>query len=486
MNTNAQGNSRPEAQPPSNAGINSDIQKVFAQNSPLSLLPQNTPPVIDPQKIANDIAVKKEVERIEANNGVNPNTQIPEKKVEALDPNKPIVEVPSSQPPKTEPKIDPPAPGGEPTPLDDPDGSKALEDALDGKKPEESQEAKPEGEEDPLEGIPEVPAKAEHWQKLKEKTKTYAQRVKEIQADRDLKAKELEEYQTGAKVPEVVEEQNRRIAELEPLEKIHNLKNSAEYRQKYIEPLNHIGSRLEHLANTYEVDVEVINKALSIKNVRQLDQLLVHNFGNTTGAAEVKNLILQSQNIHDAARQAERDPVNTMQSLQAESQAAREAEEAQRINNIKQNTRNAWIQTVKEIREEGKSLELIPGSKEHNDRFVTPIQNAASREYGALSVALANAGLKELPEDVAKMLSKMTLLAHGSAVNRERALAAEEHIRKLEETLQEQNNIYSPSLSGNRGTGSVGGNNGTPDNKPMDAQTAARTQLRDMGLIRPR
>lgn len=276
--------------------------------------------------------------------------------------------------------------------------------------------------------------------------------LKTVQQDLAATKKKLEEYETGAIVPDVLKDQAAEIERLKSYEKLLDLKMSPEYQDIYVKPLQDVTDKLEEIEKAYDLEPGTVLKAASSGKVKELDEFLSENF-NLVGAVEVKNLVNQAQSIQDAVKNAEKDSGRALEALRAEHQKFNESKTVERKATIANKSRNAWTTSLLNIRAEGQILELIPkeGDTEHNDKVVKPILAAAAQQYGKLVTALAERGLEDLDDELALALARMTQLSQTAALAIHTRNGAVDYIKEIEKSSRKLNGYERPSIGSNSG-----------------------------------
>jgi len=297
----------------------------------------------------------------------------------------------------------------------------------------------------------------ENYKKLKTVFKETKQLAKTLAEEKERLTRELEAFKTGEAIPEVVTQKEQRIAELERFEHLHNLEMSKEYQTGFIEPLNQRGAKLAEYARDYNIPEEVMHQALSITNKAELNQFISEHF-DAVGGLEVKNIITEMQSIQSRAMEAKQKPKEVFAQLKEESQRISQQRDAERKSKIASTSKSAWVESINRIKSEGKVTELIArdDDPEFNRNFAYRIAANAGGEYGKIVKALADAGLDNLPKDVAVAISNMCLLAHASASAIESRNAAINHAEELERNVPRTSRLLRPPM------GSSGGGDNAP------------------------
>jgi hypothetical protein len=379
--------------------------------------------------------------------------------------------------PNPAPSIAAPADAPTPKPAEPVSGNTAPAAAVSGADPMptfgEKQEAKtqeaPLAEEDEIDQISEDPIK-ENYLKLRTKAKEATKTVKELAAQKAEIEERLKKYETGEIVPEILQEKENKIAELSKYEKLHNLKASDEYREKFVEPLNRNIDKLKRIFTDYGVAPEeldaAINHTLSIDNKAQLNAFLSENFPDALGAAEVRDIILDTKTVQQQAKEAEQEPTRVYEQLQQESQMLKQAREQQRMDKITETAKESWVESLLDIRTEGKITELIRKENDpvFNQKFVDPILQHSATEYGRLVTELAKNGLTEMTKDLAKGLAHMVLRATAQGLAFEARDVALQQLEEVQSSATRVNQLFRPQVGG-----------GVPSSRPAPQPAQAMT-----------
>ena len=305
------------------------------------------------------------------------------------------------------------------------------------------------------EAIPANHPIAENFKKLRKAYKEHKEKYKEIETKYTTAEARLKDYETGAALPEIVQNLENKVAAATKWEKLHNLKMSEEYQDEYARPLEEARTKLKTIAKDYELPEEVIEEALGYTNQAQLNGFLSEHF-DSVGASEVKQLISQAKDISLRAKQAETEPEAIMQRLKEEHDARKVIENEQRVNKITATAKSSWNEAIEDLQREGKMTEIIhrPDDPEHNEFFVKPILQQAGQEYGKIVTMLTEAGLKELPPKVSKALASMTARALASSVAVASREAAVAELGEMQQVINRITNAKSPNIGSASGRGS--------------------------------
>lgn len=311
---------------------------------------------------------------------------------------------------------------------------------------------------------------AENFKKLRTKAKEVTKKAKELESENSTLKSKLTEYETGTVVPEVLQAKETEIQRLSYYEKLVNFKGSKEYQEKFVKPVTELQTRLGEIAKDYEVPEETIQEALTISNRAELNRFLTDHF-DEVGALEVKDLVGKIKSIQTEAFEAEKAPSDTLARMQSESATIYEQQRSQRVGTVVNTARGAWVETLQSIQAEANIPELttLSNNTEHNEKVVKPIRVAAATEYGKIVKMLAESGLEQLPNDLAKALAKSVLLAHASAT----AIASRGHTAKELQTIatniKRETSYERPAIGG----GVPNGASAQPSAKPNTPYEAA-------------
>lgn len=239
----------------------------------------------------------------------------------------------------------------------------------------------------------------------------------------------LSKYESGEAVPEVVQQLNDRIAELEHFEKLHSFRTSKEYHEKFAKPVDELRARAVKLAEEYEVDPAILAEAYNLQNKKDLNVFLRQHFDDV-GAMEVRDVLLNIKNLQVEAESAIKEPAKKLEEIILENRKRDQVKQTERVNVINSNAREGWVSALTELRASGKYPEIVLTGDPNHDKISRPLLNEASSEVGKFVKAMGMHGLSDLPIDAAKILSKMALLARIADVA---AAERDMHYRRAEE-----------------------------------------------------
>lgn len=301
--------------------------------------------------------------------------------------------------------------------------------------------------------LPNTPA-AENFKKLRGVVKAERLAKRELEAKLQETAQRLESFEKGEVVPEIIRAKDERIAELEPYEKMLNLRMSPEYQDTFVRPAITLRKELERLGGDYGLPPEIMHQAVGIENRKELNQFLSRHFDDI-GGLEVKRVIQELQDLGEKAIEAEKQPETALQALKSQFIEHQEKEKADRARTFEAVAKSAWNDALEKTKEEGAYQELIlhPTDKEYNKNVVEPIQYKASTQYAALVKKLSQNGLKTLPPDLATGLARMVLLSIGGALTIDAKSKAEATAQEVLQHTKRTNGYIRPSIGSSNGAG---------------------------------
>lgn len=323
------------------------------------------------------------------------------------------------------------------------------------------EEPKAETQEDPDE--PPEEANPDRWKKFRSSYKETKKTLQALQTEHEVVKKKLQDFETGEIVPEVLKQKDEEIQRLSTYEKLVNLKGSKEYREKYVEPINAVTAKLKEIFADYGVPQEelerTVTRALNASNRVDLNRFLQDHLGNDElGAIEAKELVKRAKELQGQAAEAEREPAKALERLQVESDAVNQVREQTRRQKIVKEAESSWVDSLTEIRQEGKLVELIhrDNDPEFNQNFPDRLLPQAAKEYGKIVTELGKLGATDLPKPLAKALARMVLLSHASGVAIETRNRAMEHVETLSRNMTREHTLMRPPIGGGVGRASSG------------------------------
>jgi len=416
-------------------------------------------PGIDPQAVSD-----KEAKTFDSTPSSIPNVPKTDTPTNGFTVNEPPIGPP--EPPKSQ---EPTVPAQASTPLIEP---KFFEDA--DEDTTQDKEAKTDGgEEGELAEL--TNPGPEHFKRLRTSHSELKKTAADLKKERDELSAKLNKYDTGEIVPEVLKQKDEEITRLSKYEKLVNLKASKEYQEKFVTPIQATTAKLKEMFAEYGVPPEeldnAVNRAINTGNMVDLNRFLQEHFGNDQlGAIEAKTLVLKTKEIQQQAAEAEKEPAQMLESLQKESEAVLQVKEQNRKNKIVTSAKSSWVESLEEIREEGKLVELIhkEDDPEFNKFYPDVLIPEAAKEYGKLVTELGRLGAEDLPKPLAKALAKMVLMSYCSGVSADTRNRAIEGFDELSKNLPRQHTMMRPPIGGGVPRGANG--------NPMPAKIATPEQ----------
>lgn len=300
--------------------------------------------------------------------------------------------------------------------------------------------------------LPDTPA-AENFKKLRGVVKSERQAKKELEKQLQETMQRLEGYEKGESIPEVLRAKDERIAQLEPYEKVLNLKMSPEYQRNFVEPALQLRTQLEKLGKDYGLPEEVMHNLVGIENQKQLGEFIGRHFDAPTGL-EVRNTVKALQELGAKAIEAEKEPEVALQSLKARYREKEESEKQERAKIFETVAHEGWNKALEKTKAEGVYKELIlhPTDLEFNKKVVEPLQHRASMQYGGWVKRLFENGLKTLPDDLAVGMARSVLLSIGGALLMDAKAKAESERNAVIQHTKRTNGYIRPNMGGSNGS----------------------------------
>lgn len=289
----------------------------------------------------------------------------------------------------------------------------------------------------------------------------------------------LARIEAGEEVPESLKARLERAQTLEKYEKLHALKLSPEYEESRIRPLAEANQEAILLAQEYNIDPAIVEKAKSLKgDKRALNDLLERNLG-ITGASEMKTLLNKAQKIEAEIQKDQENPGNVLSDLIQDRKRTTEAQDRARRESIIQNTRGGWADAIAENQSKQiPELMLREGQEEHN-AIVKPLIERAASEYGKLIKVLAEeGGVKEISPRVAKILAERFQLSEAALVAVQQRNQYWNELQEYKKGAKRENRIIRPPVGG---SAVQSGATDIRSSGPLSTDTAADILLRKVG-----
>lgn len=299
----------------------------------------------------------------------------------------------------------------------------SKEESKEGQKVEEVDVLEPQGEPeesltvtvDPLKAHPskkEKKSKEDNIVGLRNALKTEREKIAELELQ--LKERDEKLQQTGnvEELNKKLQEATQRIGELEKYEKLLGLKQSKEFKAKYIDGVDNLLNQLKVIAKDYGVGAEVLKTAIATGNRRDLNQLLAKSF-DSVAVNDVRPIVLEIQRLLIEKKAAETDPEKVEAELIKSAELNEKKEQELSRTRMQSTVQSGWADILTLYSSDDSGTEVlreIPGNEEHNGRRTQIIKKAAT-EYGNILGILAKDGLRNISEDTAKALAARFQLA---------------------------------------------------------------------------
>ena len=158
-----------------------------------------------------------------------------------------------------------------------------------------------------------------------------------------------------------------------------------------------------------------------------------------------------------------------------------ELRRANQRQSVASNSRDAWLESLAELRKEGKYQELtyMDGHDKHNEEIVKPLVTRASQEFGRIVKELAENGLEALPKEVAKGIAQSIQIKHQGllAIAERDALRAE--LDSLKQSINRSNVVNRPSASGGMSFTLIVSETPTRPNNIPGSSTTSNNRLKE-------
>lgn len=300
--------------------------------------------------------------------------------------------------------------------------------------------------------------KEENFKNIRNALKASRNRVSELETELKAKEEELQKLDTVTELEAKLEEANSKLEKLQKYEDIVGLYGTEGFKEEYYDKVDSIKSNIMNLANDYNVSEDVINRALTITNQRQLNEYLGQYF-DVYSVQDIRKDIKEIQDIVSKREEAERNPVQTREYLLTNFAKKRDAMDKQSRENIKLASMSAWTEMSETYSNPQSGVAILQekrGDSEHNETRMG-ILNNSSQEFGKLVAVLADNGLRSLPSNVARALASRFQLGETAAY----AIVQSENLKKENDELRAELRKftdYQRPLS-NAGSGAISGKN---------------------------
>lgn len=292
-----------------------------------------------------------------------------------------------------------------------------------------------------------VPAKPGRYTAMREKFGELIGAHKELKKAAREAQEKLAAYESGEKMPSDYEELRERVTYLEKFERIHDMKNSRQYQETRLKPLNESIDSLTTLVKEYRGDDALVQRILKAPDRPTRNGILSRIF-DPVAAQEASALVGKIHSLQQQMAQDEASPGEAMQQLEAEFAATETERVASARARTAQMAQSSWDKALRDGRSKGfGDLTYREGDTTHNENVVKPLVTKAGQEYNKVMTALLELGLNEVPEELASMLASNLVIGYAgaAAIQRNTHLVAE--VTALREANRTGRRLQSPSLT---------------------------------------
>lgn len=293
-------------------------------------------------------------------------------------------------------------------------------------------------------------ATAVNFGNLRKKAKTANKKVKEletrIQTEYEPLKVKLSEYESGMAIPEILQEKDQRIAELEPFQKLYDLKSTSAYQEEFVKPMDLQQEALKVHASAHGVQDGLLQAAYSAENDREQNRILSAAYaGDTVAVLEAKNILNSMKGIQMKASAAEADAKNSLSEFQAKSTELKIKQTQKRYDEAIVVSKDAWGESLRDLEQDDRfpEIKFREGDSEYND-MVKKFRMRAGQEFGKMVSDISQNGITK---PVAIAIAKSNTLSHfaGYLANQNKVQAA--RIAELENALKESNTFGRPGVN---------------------------------------
>lgn len=264
---------------------------------------------------------------------------------------------------------------------------------------------------------------------------------------------------------EQIEELAGQLEQYRGYKTIVDLQSDPEYREQFIEPMFQLKNDLYETADAYGIDREVIDHAVTISGVPQLERFLVEHFDSTIAINRVMETVKQLRGVALKKSQADLEPQELYVNLK-EAKKIKELEDEQRSEKaVGRMADVGWSESLEYYQTNDVAAPYFrkePGNIRQN-RMVDAILEDAKGLHGSVIQELRKHGLKNLPYALSQRLSAMPLKAVGFDMLAKQVSDLQKELRERDKTIEELNAYKRPN-----GSNAFRSENGQQEEAPMN------------------
>jgi hypothetical protein len=303
----------------------------------------------------------------------------------------------------------------------------------------------------PLEGKATKPKKSKEDNIKGLRTALSSEREKREALELDLKTAtdKLEQSGDVEQLRSELEAKDKRIAELQKYEGLLGLKQSKEFREKYIDGVDSLLKQAQDIAKDYGVGDDVLKQAIKTGNRKQLNELLLQHF-DTVAIGEMYPIIKDMQGLLIEKRQVEDNPAQAHEQLIKAAQDKDKAEKVTSRKLVTASVQEAWVDVTNlySAKEGGvEALQEIVGNDEHNQNRAQLLEES-SAEFGQLMGTFVQNGLRKIPLAQSKAVAARFQLAAVAGQMIEENIELRERVAALEKKQSKTTSYRRPMSAG--------------------------------------
>lgn len=308
------------------------------------------------------------------------------------------------------------------------------------------------------------PTKEESFAALRRKLTEEKESKQALESQVQELSQTLEAYKTGEALPDKIKELQDTITELREFQKLHDLKTTPEYREKYIEPIKQLKEQGAQLARDYKIPEEVFQQAMGYTNQRDLNVFLSEHF-DPIGAGQARELIRGIQNLEGQRQQAESQPGEVYEQLLRESEQRQQQVRQEKYNKNKDQSLLSWKDAHTALMEAQQFPELtLTGHDHKHDSYAKPIVDRAKTEFAKFVHYLSDKGV-ELDSQFLNIMAKRMLLSEATAVMAKSRAEMYKQSQEVIESTKKAARYDRPTVGTN--VGGVNGRGGYENERQM-------------------